>query len=107
LEQNLEFLGLIIMENKLKSESFQAISNLKNANIRTIMCTGDNILTALSVAHDCRILDSQTEKVFLVEAEANKKPNFVSMSKVEDLKSQVINFKIFLQACRILSHKSV
>jgi P-type E1-E2 ATPase len=91
----LEFLGLIIMENKLKPESFKAISNLKNANIRTIMCTGDNVLTALSVAHDCRIVDSQMDKVFLVEAETNKKPNFVSMSKVEDLKSQVLNLKFF------------
>ena len=56
VEINLEFLGLIIMENRLKEASFGVIKELENANIRTIMVTGDNILTAVSVAKDCGIV---------------------------------------------------
>ena len=47
------------MENRLKPETCEVISRLKEANIRTIMCTGDNILTALSVAHDCDMIDDE------------------------------------------------
>ncbi|KAL4985673.1 hypothetical protein BDW68DRAFT_164681 [Aspergillus falconensis] len=55
-ESNLKFIGFIIFENKLKPKSAETISELKQANIRNIMCTGDNILTAISVARECGIL---------------------------------------------------
>jgi magnesium-transporting ATPase (P-type) len=64
---NLEFLGLIVMENRLKPETRDVIDRLKDANIRTIMCTGDNILTGLSVARECHMI-SQNDRVILVEA---------------------------------------
>ena len=56
VESGLTFLGLIVMENRLKPETTGIISQLRNANIRTIMVTGDNMLTALSVARDCGIV---------------------------------------------------
>ncbi|KAJ4431250.1 hypothetical protein ANN_19847 [Periplaneta americana] len=56
VEAGLIFLGLIIMENRLKPETTGIISMLRNASIRTIMVTGDNMLTALSVARDCGII---------------------------------------------------
>lgn len=40
-ESNLIFLGLIIMENRLKPETTGIISMLHNANIRNIMVTGE------------------------------------------------------------------
>jgi len=49
-ETNLHFLGFVIMENKLKSITTPIISQLHEAHIRTIMVTGDNVLTAISVA---------------------------------------------------------
>lgn len=49
-EMNLHFLGLVIMENKLKSITTPIINQLHDAHIRTIMVTGDNVLTAISVA---------------------------------------------------------
>ena len=52
IECNLEFLGLIILENKLKKASVGVIKELTNAQIRTVMITGDNILTAVSVARE-------------------------------------------------------
>ncbi len=50
VECDLNFLGLLIMENKLKSETTGVIEELKRCKIRTIMATGDNVLTAISVA---------------------------------------------------------
>jgi cation-transporting P-type ATPase 13A2 len=52
------------MQNKLKHVTTGVISTLNQANIRTIMATGDNVLTAISVGRQCNIIDSQAE-VFL------------------------------------------
>ena len=46
----LTFLGLLVMENKLKKETIPVIRNLNECRVRTIMATGDNVLTAISVA---------------------------------------------------------
>ncbi|KAL1302559.1 hypothetical protein AAFC00_002941 [Neodothiora populina] len=56
-ESNLEFVGFIIFENKLKDTTTDVISEIRDANIRTVMCTGDNILTAISVARECGLID--------------------------------------------------
>jgi cation-transporting ATPase 13A2 len=56
IECDLNFLGLIIMENQLKEATRPTIETLNNCNIRTIMATGDNTLTAISVGRDCNIL---------------------------------------------------
>lgn len=56
-EAGLEFVGFIIFENKLKPASVGVINELQDAGIRNVMCTGDNILTAISVARECHIVD--------------------------------------------------
>ncbi|KAI8989576.1 hypothetical protein BDB01DRAFT_782373 [Pilobolus umbonatus] len=61
VEAQLTFLGFIIFENKLKPRTMSAISTLRNANIRQIMCTGDNVLTAISVARECGLIDQSAE----------------------------------------------
>lgn len=58
-EQDLEFIGFIVFENKLKSTTSAVIHELSTANIRSVMVTGDNILTAISVARECGIMDAQ------------------------------------------------
>lgn len=56
-ESGLDFVGFIIFENKLKAKTTEVINELANANIRKTMCTGDNILTAISVARECNLID--------------------------------------------------
>lgn len=68
-ECNLTLLGLIILENRLKPESAGVLNTLRSADIRIIMVTGDNMLTALSVARDCGIVLS-TEDVITVHGVA-------------------------------------
>lgn len=64
-ECDLTLLGLIILENRLKPESAGVLDTLRSADIRIIMVTGDNMLTALSVARDCGIV-LPTEDVITV-----------------------------------------
>ena len=40
MEGDLTFLGLVVMENKLKIETTPIIEQLNDANIKTIMVTG-------------------------------------------------------------------
>ncbi|KAF4634651.1 hypothetical protein G7Y89_g3450 [Cudoniella acicularis] len=56
-ETGLDFLGFIIFENKLKPSTSGVLDELSEANIRKVMCTGDNILTAISVARECNLID--------------------------------------------------
>ncbi|XP_052213328.1 polyamine-transporting ATPase 13A3-like isoform X2 [Dreissena polymorpha] len=74
VEKELTFLGLLVMENKLKPETTPVIEQLIGANIRTIMVTGDNMLTALSVAHDCKMV-ADSDRVVLVEAQIVDTPD--------------------------------
>uniref|UniRef100_A0A1B6M8G3 Cation-transporting P-type ATPase C-terminal domain-containing protein n=1 Tax=Graphocephala atropunctata TaxID=36148 RepID=A0A1B6M8G3_9HEMI len=67
VEADLCFLGLVVLENRLKPQTTGVIDILRTANIRTIMVTGDNVLTALSVARDCGII-SPGQRVITVNA---------------------------------------
>uniref|UniRef100_A0A4W6DSU8 Polyamine-transporting ATPase 13A3 n=1 Tax=Lates calcarifer TaxID=8187 RepID=A0A4W6DSU8_LATCA len=67
IETNMEFLGLIIMQNKLKAETPGVLLDLHQANIRTVMVTGDNMLTAISVARDCGMIPPQ-DTVIIADA---------------------------------------
>lgn len=67
IEGNMEFLGLIIMQNKLKAETPGVLEDLRRANIRTVMVTGDNMLTAISVARDCGMIPPQ-DRVIIADA---------------------------------------
>ncbi|BFZ61444.1 hypothetical protein YB2330_002510 [Saitoella coloradoensis] len=67
-EKDLTFLGFIIFENKLKPSTAGAIKQLAEANIRKVMCTGDNILTAISVARECGLV-SEFGHVFVPQFE--------------------------------------
>ncbi|XP_070609984.1 polyamine-transporting ATPase 13A3 isoform X4 [Erythrolamprus reginae] len=67
IEAGLDFLGLIVLQNKLKPETPDVLDDLRKANIRTVMVTGDNMLTAISVARDCGMILPQ-ETVIVAEA---------------------------------------
>lgn len=63
-EKDAYFLGFLIMENKLKTRTLEIIDKLQFANVRTIMVTGDNALTAISVARQCHIVNPK-QRVYL------------------------------------------
>ncbi|KAJ1086897.1 hypothetical protein NDU88_000093 [Pleurodeles waltl] len=67
VESDLEYLGFLIFENRLKKETKAVLRELRDASIRTVMITGDNLQTAVTVAKDSRLVSG---KVVVVEAEA-------------------------------------
>jgi cation-transporting P-type ATPase 13A2 len=74
VENDLQFLGFLVMQNKLKPVTTSIIETLNHANIRTIMATGDNVLTAISVGRQCNIIESDAE-VFLGDVKRDEALN--------------------------------
>ncbi|KAG7711194.1 hypothetical protein KL949_001750 [Ogataea haglerorum] len=89
-ESELEFIGFLIFENRLKSSTKSSLKHLKDAELRTIMCTGDNVLTAVSVSRECGLVD-QGCKVYIPsfeEYEDNQRIPIV-WTEVDDPESQL------------------
>ncbi|KAK3814383.1 MAG: hypothetical protein J3Q66DRAFT_346355 [Benniella sp.] len=61
VESDLIFLGFIVFENKLKPTTTPIVTTLSNARIRQVMCTGDNVLTAISVSRECGLINKARE----------------------------------------------
>lgn len=59
VESNLNFAGFLIMQNSLKPATMPVMKELTSAEIRCVMVTGDNMLTALSVARECGMVPPQ------------------------------------------------
>ncbi|XP_077472080.1 polyamine-transporting ATPase 13A3-like isoform X2 [Stigmatopora argus] len=67
VESDADFLGLIILFNKIKERTADVLLDLRRANIRTLMATGDNLSTAVSVARECGMVGAR-EKVIVADA---------------------------------------
>nr|XP_048309896.1 probable cation-transporting ATPase 13A5 isoform X2 [Myodes glareolus] len=67
VESELTFLGLLIMENRLKKETKPVLKELSEARIRTVMITGDNLQTAITVAKNSEMIPHGNQ-VIIVEA---------------------------------------
>ncbi|KAF9425963.1 hypothetical protein BGZ94_007068 [Podila epigama] len=61
IESDLTFLGFIVFENKLKPTTASVVATLGSARIRQVMCTGDNVLTAISVSRECGLINKTRE----------------------------------------------
>ena len=74
IEKNMIFLGFLIVTNKLKPQSKGTIAILDNADLRMMMATGDNILTAVSVSKECDIVKNNQE-IFSIHFEKDESNN--------------------------------
>lgn len=59
VEQELSLLGLLVMRNLLKPQTTPVIQTLRKTGIRTVMVTGDNLQTAVTVAKACGMVGTQ------------------------------------------------
>ena len=60
LECELSMLGLIVLENKVKAETKPTLAELQAAKVRCVMVTGDHVVTAVSVANECGLVEADT-----------------------------------------------
>ncbi|KAJ7306345.1 hypothetical protein JRQ81_009687 [Phrynocephalus forsythii] len=65
VECEMAFLGLLVMKNVLKPETAPVVHLLRNAEIRTVMVTGDNMLTAVNVAKSSRMVEAKEQVAFV------------------------------------------
>lgn len=54
------FLGFILLRDEIRSDAINALESIKNAYIDVIMITGDDLLTAKSIASDLNLLDDNS-----------------------------------------------
>ncbi len=63
LEQNIEFLGFVGIYDPPRPEAIEAIQNAKEAGIKTVMVTGDNELTALTIAKEVGLIENDEDVI--------------------------------------------
>ena len=52
---DLTFIGIVGIEDPIREGVQGTVANCNQAGVRVVMCTGDNLLTALSIAQQCGI----------------------------------------------------
>jgi len=67
LEHSLEFLGMVGMIDPPRPESIEAVRVAKEAGIKTVMITGDHILTAKAIAEEIGIFEIGDKAITGVE----------------------------------------
>ncbi len=86
LETDLQFLGLVGMIDPPRPEVMDAIKVAKRAGVRTIMITGDNIITATAIAKQLGIIDEGQRALSSDELD--------SMSD-EELRDKIEEFSVY------------
>jgi len=68
---NLIFIGLLFIKDEIREDSIKGINLVKKAHIQTVMITGDNKNTAISIAREVGILEKDDD-VVLTSRELNQ-----------------------------------
>ena len=63
LENNLEFLGIVGIHDAPRPDARNAVGSARRAGIRVIMVTGDNEITALTIAKEVGLIDKDEDVV--------------------------------------------
>jgi cation-transporting ATPase 13A2 len=95
VESDLSFLGLIILQNKLKPETTPVLETLTNAGLRSVMATGDAALTGISVGRECGMIDLNSNIYFgdLIHEKIQwSLYNHTSKGSINDEVSEMDNF---------------
>lgn len=63
LEKNLEFIGLVGIYDPPREEAKKSLEEAKKAGIKTIMVTGDNKITALTIAKEIGLIEKDEDVI--------------------------------------------
>lgn len=88
-EEKMIFLGLLIVRNQLKDQTIPSIELLSEAGYKMIMATGDNILTAISVAKECSLIIPDAS-IYMCEVKKEKNEDNTESNKI--IWTQIENF---------------
>ena len=71
------FIGLILLKDNIRKESYEAIKTIKNAGIQVVMVTGDALETATSVANELGLLEGEDNLIFTSEEFNNMSDEYI------------------------------
>ncbi|XP_063772478.1 probable cation-transporting ATPase 13A4 [Pseudophryne corroboree] len=96
VESGLLFLGLLILENRLKPQTIPVLNEMNNALIQVVMITGDNLQTAITVARNSGIVQKHG-RVILIEAcePTASSPASITWKQMENYNSDVDEMTVF------------
>jgi cation-transporting ATPase 13A2 len=83
-ESDLQFLGFIVFENKLKPGTAPNIHTLRAAHLACRMVTGDNVRTAISVARECGLVSHSASVYIPTFSEGSGEGARLDWSSVDD-----------------------
>ena len=63
IEKNLTFVGLLVLEEPIRNSVAGDIALCNNANIKTVMVTGDNLHTAIAIAEKIGLLTNESQAI--------------------------------------------
>eukprot|EP00808_Paulinella_micropora_P030745 g7208.t1 len=56
VESDLTFLGFLLFKNELQPDTIKALQDLRQGDVRTLMVSGDHVLTAIHVGKECQMV---------------------------------------------------
>ncbi len=89
ITSNYVFVGIALIQDEIRPESYEGISLIKNASVDVVMITGDALDTALVVANELTIMDSNS--IALTSDEFNNLSN-------DDIKDILHRIKVIARA---------
>ena len=99
LEENLNFLGFLILENKMKSDTAEVMKRLRNADLSLKIISGDNPLTTIQAAKESKII-SKDKSVILVEI-SDDAENKITTKEILPQKSEGFSPEISFQKMKL------
>ena len=87
IEQNIYLLGCTIVEDKLQDEVPETIQDLRDANIKIWMLTGDKMNTAYNIGLSCNLISSNMKifKICGLEKKLNSKMEQTNQDECEQI----------------------
>jgi Ca2+ transporting ATPase len=98
-ENNLIFLAIIAIKDPIEKEVKESIQKCKDSFINVIMVTGENIMTASSIAKDCGILNENFDINNLLPNDMEYNPELIH----ENFKKDEYIDKILIDQPKILT----
>ena len=113
IEQGIYLLGCTIVEDKLQDEVPETIQDLRDANIKIWMLTGDKMNTAYNIGLSCNLISSNMKifKLCGIEKKLNEKMEMINQDECEqvilDFAKEYNKFKGELDSMEFNNHRNL
>ena len=91
IEQNIYLLGCTIVEDRLQDDVPETIQDLRDANIKIWMLTGDKMNTAYNIGLSCNLISSNM-KIFKLCGKEKKVNSNMEMINQEECEQVILDF---------------